>query len=146
MYLAVVDPANMDELKSTSGNWHYSSVADQFTGAGSGGTLTDLNVGFDVDLNSGLVSNGSFNADVGYGAQTWSMNFSGSVNGATATMNNFTDTVVISPAGITNGIQGEWGGVFTGTGDVNGFVTGFSLTNGLEGALGGLGLLEGSPD
>jgi hypothetical protein len=61
-------------------------------------------------------------------------------------MNNFTDTVVFTPAGITSGIQGELGGVFTGAGDVNGFVTGFSLTNDLDGALGGLGLLEGSSE
>jgi hypothetical protein len=146
VYLAVIDVADMDSLKSTSGKWSYNSVPNQFTGGGTGGTLTGLDVGFDVDLNSGLVSNGSFNADVGYGAENWSMNFSGSVNGASATMNNFTDTVVFTPAGITNGIQGELGGVFTGSGEVNGFVTGFSLTNDLGGALGGLGLLEGSPE
>ena len=144
VYLAIVDPANMDDLKSTSGNWRYSSVPNQFTGAGTAGTLTALDVGFDVDLNSGSITSGSFSADVGYGAEQWSMNFTGSVNGATATMGNFTNAVVISPAGITNGIEGGLGGVFTGAGDTNGFVTGFSLGSGAS-ALGGMGLLEGAP-
>jgi len=144
VYLAVVDPADMDALKSTSANWSYNSVADQFTGSGSAGTMTDLNVGFDVDLNSGVISNGSFTAEVGYGEELWSMNFTGKVNGANASMNNFSDSVVITPAGISQGIQGELGGVFTGTGNTNAFVTGFSLNNGSNAVLGGFGLLEGS--
>ena len=145
VYLAVVDPANMDDLKSVSGNWSYSSVPNQFTGAGTAGTLTGLEMGFDVDLNSGAISNGNFDATVGYGAEQWSMNFTGSVNGASAAMDNFSNDVVISPNGITQGIEGSLGGVFTGAGDTNGFVTGFSLTNGAS-ALGGLGLLEGTPE
>ena len=144
VYLAVVDPANIDDLKSVSGNWSYSSVANQFTGSGTAGTLTGLDMGFDVDLNSGTVTNGSFNATVGYGAEHWSMNFSGSVNGATATMGDFTNDVVITPADMTQGIEGSLGGVFTSVGGTNGFVTGFSLTNDAT-ALGGLGLLQGTP-
>ncbi|MBT6044060.1 MAG: hypothetical protein HOH14_11275, partial [Gammaproteobacteria bacterium] len=144
VYLAVVDPADMDALKSTSANWSYNSVADQFTGSGSAGTMTDLNVGFDVDLNSGAIRNGSFSAEVDYGEELWSMNFTGNVNGAVASMNNFSDSVVITPAGISQGIQGELGGVFTGTGNTNAFVTGFSLNNGSNAVLGGFGLLEGS--
>jgi len=144
VYLAVVDPANIDDLKSVSGNWSYSSVASQFTGSGTAGTLTGLDMGFDVDLNSGTVTNGSFNATVGYGAEHWSMNFSGSVNGATATMGDFTNDRVITPADMTQGIEGSLGGVFTSVGGTNGFVTGFSLTNDAT-ALGGLGLLQGTP-
>ena len=144
VYLAVVDPANIDDLKSVSGNWSYSSVANQFTGSGTAGTLTGLDMGFDVDLNSGTVTNGSFNATVGYGAEHWSMNFSGSVNGAAATMGDFTNDVVITPADMIQGIEGSLGGVFTSVGGTNGFVTGFSLTNDAT-ALGGLGLLQGTP-
>ena len=106
--------------------------------------MTDLNVGFDVDLNSGAIRNGSFSAEVDYGEELWSMNFTGNVNGAVASMNNFSDSVVITPAGISQGIQGELGGVFTGTGNTNAFVTGFSLNNGSNAVLGGFGLLEGS--
>ena len=144
VYLAVVDPANIDDLKSVSGNWSYSSVANQFTGSGTAGTLTGLDMGFDVDLNSGTVTNGSFNATVGYGAEHWSMNFSGSVNGAAATMGDFTNDVVITPADMIQGIEGSLGGVFTSVGGTSGFVTGFSLTNDAT-ALGGLGLLQGTP-
>jgi hypothetical protein len=144
VYLAVVDPADMDDLKSTSGSWHYSAVQGQFTGSGTAGTLTSLDMAFDVDLNSGSITNGNFAADVAYGAESWSMNFQGSVQGATATMDGFSNAVVITPAGISHGIEGQLGGVFTGAGDTNGFVSGFSLTGG-GASLGGLGLLEGTP-
>jgi len=145
VYLAVVEPANMDDLKSTSGSWSFSSEPNQFTGTGTGGTLTGLQMGFDVNLDSGAVSNGSFVADVGYGQQSWSMNFTGSVEGATATMGNFSDTLVITPDGVTGAIHGSLDGVFTGAGDIQGFVSGFSLTSGSE-ALGGFGLLRGTPE
>jgi hypothetical protein len=54
------------------------------------------------------------------------------------------NAVMISPAGITHGIEGGLGGVFTGAGDTNGFVTGYSLGSGAS-ALGSMGLLEGTP-
>jgi len=52
--------------------------------------------------------------------------------------------VVITPADMIQGIEGSLGGVFTSVGGTNGFVTGFSLTNDAT-ALGGLGLLQGTP-
>ena len=145
VYIAVVDPANMDELKSVSGSWQYSTVASQFTGSGTGGSLTGLDMSFDVNLNSGAVSNGSFSADVAYGSESWTLNFSGSVEGSTATMNNFSNTTVVTPDAIVNGIEGSLGGVFSGNADNSAFVSGFSLQSDI-GNLGGFGLLHGSPE
>jgi hypothetical protein len=44
--------------------------------------------------------------------------------------------------GFSNGINGTMVGGFTVN---NGFVTGFALTNGSGSALGGLGVLQGTP-
>ncbi len=87
-------------------------------------------MGFDVNLNSGNISNGSFYATVG-GSENWATSFSGTVSGATASMGGF-----------SNGINGTMVGGFTVN---NGFVTGFALTNGSGSALGGLGVLQGTP-
>ena len=127
--LTVNQPADMDAMRSTSGRWRFSSNG-QFSGSGTAGSLTGLAIGFDVNLNSGNISNGSFNATVG-GSESWSTSFSGSVSGATASMGSF-----------SNGISGSMNGGFTAG---NGFVTGFALTNGAGSALGGLGLLQGTP-
>lgn len=122
-------PADMVAMRSTSGRWTFNSNG-QFSGSGTAGNLTALGIGFDVNLNSGNVSNGSFNATVGNGAESWSMSFSGSVSGASATMSNF-----------SSGISGSMSGAFTGS---NG-VAGFALTNAAGSALGGLGVLQGTP-
>ncbi len=126
---SVNQPADMDAMRSTSGRWSFASVG-QFSGSGTAGSLTGLSMGFDVNLNSGNISNGSFNATVG-GSENWATSFSGTVSGATASMGGF-----------SNGINGTMVGGFTVN---NGFVTGFALTNGSGSALGGLGVLPGTP-
>ena len=68
--LTVNQPADMDAMRSTSGRWRFSSNG-QFSGSGTAGSLTGLAIGFDVNLNSGNISNGSFNATVG-GSESWS--------------------------------------------------------------------------
>jgi len=74
----------MDAMRSTSGRWSFASVG-QFSGSGTAGSLTGLSMVFDVNLNSGNISHGSFNATVG-GSENWAMSFSGTVSGATASM------------------------------------------------------------
>lgn len=125
---SVSQAADMDAMRSTSGRWSFASNG-QFSGSGTAGSLTALSIGFDVNLNSGNISNGSFNASVG--SENWSTSFTGSVSGSSATM-----------GGVSNGISGTMVGGFTGS---DGFVTGFALTNGAGSALGGLGALQGTP-
>ena len=111
-------------------------------GEGTHGNLTDLAMSFEVNFGTGAVNAGLFEAVLNDGSTdtTWFTKFGGTVNGATALMDSFSEsTIDASPVTMS----GEIRGVFTGTGaDTNhGFAAGFSLTDSTN-VLNGVGLIN----
>jgi|GEM_PF-2313036 len=145
LYWLAAEKADLQEL---SGQWNYNSVIDA-TGSGTHGPLNSLDMNFDVDFGTGSIINGNFEALVG-GSTRWFTNFTGTVNGPTAVVNDFSNSTLGTNLDYSlNDIatmSGDMGGVFTGTGSVQGFATGFTLEATIDGGstfsnLGGVGIL-----
>jgi hypothetical protein len=119
---AVVVPANMASL---SGTVNYAS-AGTFAGVdGSGASLEKVDMSFDVNLagGPGAISNGQLLVlDSQHGV--WSAGFQGNVTNASATMTNVHGTHDANP------LAGSIQGIFTGTGTLPDFITGFVLQSG----------------
>jgi hypothetical protein len=119
---AVLIPAAMADL---SGTVNYAS-AGTFAGLdGSGAPLEKVDMSFDVNLagGPGAITNGQLRVlDSHQGV--WSAGFQGNVSSASAIMTNVNGTHDASP--LTGSIQG----IFTGTGTLPDFVTGFVLQSG----------------
>ena len=77
------------------------------------------------DFNTGIISDGSLQVQI-TGSQAWEIDFAGSVNGGLVDLNALGGTLT-DPAGlISNSIDANLGGVFTGNG-AEAFVGGFDL-------------------
>jgi len=134
--------AEKADLADLTGEWSYSNVVD-FEGEGTGGSLSSLDMSFDVNFGSGNINNGLFRAVVG--GNTWDAGFTGTVHGATANINDFSgSTFGTDPDPVNNAsttVSGDIRGIFTGTGTNQGFATGFSLTETGGAFVNGVGLL-----
>jgi hypothetical protein len=115
----VVIPAGMADL---SGTVHYAS-SGKFAGTdGTGAALQNVEMSFEVNLGAGAgaISNGQLLVlDSQQG--TWQAGFQGDVANATATMTNVHGSYDANP------LAGSIQGIFTGTGTLPNFVTGFVL-------------------
>ena len=128
--------AERADIADLTGSWSYSGVVDH-DGSGSHGSLDTLDMGFDVHFGSGQITSGFFDADVG--ATTWYSEFTGTVHGPVANINDFANSTI---TGLTSpSITGEIRGIFTGTGTNQGFATGFSLHEAGGDFLNGVGML-----
>ena len=99
-------------------------------GSGSAGNLTQLVAGLDVDFNTGVISNGSLQVEVG-GSQAWEIDFAGSIHNGMVDLKSIGGTLSDPGGLISSSIEANLGGVFVGTG-AEAFVGGFDLIDELN--------------
>ena len=122
-YLATINPTPVANLQGTGS--YGSTAASSFIGSGSAGDVTQVVAGLEVDFNTGIISNGNLQIAVG-GAQAWEIDFAGSINSGMVDLNSIGGTLSDPGGLISNSIDANLGGVFTGTG-AEAFVGGFDL-------------------
>ncbi|MEQ8953756.1 MAG: hypothetical protein RL120_06440, partial [Gammaproteobacteria bacterium] len=127
-HLALVDPTPVANL--TGSGSYATTIASDFVGSGSAGDVTQVVAGMDVDFNTGLISNGSLQVQVA-GSQAWEIDFAGSVNGGMVDINSLGGTLSDPGGLISNQIDANLGGVFTG-GNAEAFVGGFDMIDQLN--------------
>jgi hypothetical protein len=115
-------PADLADL---SGTVNYASGGNFVGTDGTGAALQNVEMSFEVNLGggSGAISNGRLVVQDSQQGM-WSAGFQGDITNASATMTNVHGTHGANP--LTGAIQG----VFTGTGALPDFVTGFVLQSG----------------
>ena len=80
-----------------------------------------------MDFNSGAISDGSLQVEVA-GSQAWNVDFAGTVSGGMVDLNALGGTLSDPGGIISNAIEADLGGVFTGdTGEA--FVGGFEMVD-----------------
>lgn len=99
-------------------------------GSGSAGDISQVVAGLDVDFNTGVISNGSLQIEVA-GSQAWEIDFAGSINNGMVDLNSIGGTLSDPGGLISNSIEANLGGVFTGVG-AEAFVGGFDLIDQLD--------------
>lgn len=113
--------AEAASLSSLRGEASFSGNSE-FLGDINGDAITSLNGGFDVNFDTGAISNGTLN--FGTGSESWSVTYDGIVLGANADMSNIQGNIT-GANGCTQCIQGDVQGIFARPGDR--FVGGFQL-------------------
>ncbi len=115
-------PADMADL---SGTVNYASDGNFAGTDDTGAALQNVEISFDIDLagGPGAISNGQLLVVDGQQGM-WAAGFQGNVTNAAATMTNVHGTHNANP------LAGSIQGVFTGTGALPDFVTGFVLQSG----------------
>ena len=83
----------------------------------------------DVNFDTGVISNGSL--QVGVADQAWSVAFDGAINSGTVDLNAIGGQLIDVTGVISNQIDANLGGVFTGPG-AEAFVGGFDLIDQLN--------------
>ena len=121
-YLAQVNPTAFGNL--TGSHNYATSIASSFIGSGSAGDVSSLLADMSVNFDTGLISQG--NLDILVADQAWSVEFNGSINNGVADLNAMNGQLMDSTGLISNSIDANLGGVFSGeTGEA--FVGGFDL-------------------
>ena len=122
-HLAMVNPTPIANMQGSAS--YETTIASGFIGSGSAGDVTQVVAGMDVDLNSGVISNGLLQVEVA-GSQVWQIDFAGSVNQGLVDL-TATGGSLMNPGGlISNSIDANLGGIFTGN-QAEAFVGGFDL-------------------
>jgi len=127
-HIANVTPTPVANLQGSAS--YGSTLASSFIGSGSAGDVTRLVAGLDVDFNTGAISNGSLQVEVA-GSQTWDIDFAGSVSNGMADLNAIGGSLMDPGGIISNSIEANLGGVFTGN-QAEAFVGGFDLIDELN--------------
>jgi hypothetical protein len=107
-----------------------STPASSFIGSGNAGDLSQVVAGMGVDFDTGTISDGSLIVEVG-GSQVWNLGFAGSINGGAVELDMTTGQLSDFSGVISNSIEAELGGVFTGN-NAEAFVGGFDLSDQLN--------------
>ncbi len=116
--------AEAASLSSLRGEAQFSTSGEHL-GDINGQAITQLNGQFDVNFDTGAISNGSLS--FGHDSSNWNMTYDGNVRGANATMTNVQGN--INGAGVCQQcVQGDIQGIFARPG--NQFVGGFQLQGG----------------
>ena len=140
--LRAFDPA---ALAALTGEFSYSTDEQSLlAGTATGGDLTSVTMGFDLDFATGTVSGGKFIAEVNSGQEVWQLDFAGQLTGGVATFDQFTNNQVIRGTG-NSPVSGSIRGVFTGTGITPDFISGFALQDLQNNGVSGLTLLRSAP-
>jgi len=127
-HLAIINPTPVANLTGTGS--YGSTAASSFIGSGSAGDVTQVVAGMNVDFNTGAITDGSLQVAVG-GSQTWEIDFAGSINNGFVDLNAISGTLSDPGGVLSNSIQANLGGVFTGIG-AEAFVGGFDLVDQLN--------------
>ena len=122
-FIASVSPTPVANLQGSA--TYSSSAASEFIGSGSAGDVTNLVAGMDVDFDTGAISAGALQVQVA-DSQVWNLGFAGSVHQGVVDLNMTHGTLLESGAIVSDSIQADLGGVFTGVGG-EAFVGGFDL-------------------
>jgi hypothetical protein len=127
-HLAMIDPTPVANLTGTA--TYGSTAASSFIGSGSAGDVTQVVAGMSVDFNTGIISNGLLQVEVA-SSQAWEIDFAGSVNSGLVDINAVAGTLSDPGGVISNSIDADLGGVFTGNG-AEAFVGGFDMIDELD--------------
>jgi hypothetical protein len=127
-YIANVNPTAVANMQG-SANFE-STAASSFIGSGNAGDLSQVVAGMGVDFDTGTISDGSLIVEVG-GSQVWNLGFAGSINGGAVELDMTTGQLSDFSGVISNSIEAELGGVFTGN-NAEAFVGGFDLSDQLN--------------
>ncbi|MCG8415874.1 MAG: hypothetical protein MI746_16790, partial [Pseudomonadales bacterium] len=122
-HLAEVTPTPVANLQGTAN--YETTIASSFIGSGSAGDVTQVVAGMNVDFNTGAISDGSLQVQVA-GSQAWDIAFDGTVNAGMVDLNSLGGTLSDPGGMISNSIDANLGGVFTGN-NAEAFVGGFDL-------------------
>ena len=118
-------------VANLEGQAHYeTTVASSFIGSGSAGELSQVVAGMSVDFDSGAISDGSLQVQVG-GSQAWDIDFQGSVFNGQVDLNSLGGTLSDPGGVISTAIDANLGGVFTGN-QAEAFVGGFDMVDSLN--------------
>ena len=121
-YFADVNPTPVAKL--TGSHSYATGIMSSFIGSGSAGDVSSLIADMDVNFDTGIINNG--NLDLLAGDQTWTVNFEGQVQAGIVDLNVINGQLLDSTGLISNAINGDLGGVFTGN-KGEAFVGGFDL-------------------
>ena len=122
-HIATLTPTPVANMQGTAS--YASSAASSFIGSGSAGEVSQVVAGLSVDFDTGVISNGSLQVEVG-GTHAWEIDFAGSVIGGLVDLNAIGGTLSDPGGIISNSIDANLGGVFTGN-QAEAFVGGFDL-------------------
>ena len=142
--------AKRADIQDLNGEWNYNTVLAA-EGEGTHGSLSSLDMSFDVSFGTGLITGGQFEAVVGGSDTRWYTEFTGTAHGPVANINDFSGATLGLDADYSlnaaASITGEMRGIFTeGTAGAQGFATGFALEATTDGGstfsnLNGVGIL-----
>lgn len=148
------DPNNANNVISTAKDFYWisaeaanlSSLRGEVTFSGSEGIgdingtpIDTLSGGFDVNFANGAIENGAL--DFSNNDQSWNVDFSGSVTGVNATMNNIQGSI-LGTGTCLDCVSGDIQGIFARPGDH--FVGGFTLESTGADTANGLFSLKGT--
>jgi len=120
-YWLSVEAASLSSLRGEA----QFSTSGEHLGDINGQSITQLNGQFDVNFDTGAITNGSLN--FGHDSSQWNMSYDGVVRGANATMTNVQGDISGASA-CSQCVQGDIQGIFARPGDQ--FVGGFQLQGG----------------
>lgn len=127
-----LDPAGRetgDEFLNTTATMNYNYPFTRDRSLDFNLTLGYLD-NFNVDFNSGAITDGSLQVQVA-GSQAWDIAFNGSVNAGMVDLNAIHGTLSDPGGIISNSIDANLGGVFTGS-NADAFVGGFDLIDSIN--------------
>jgi hypothetical protein len=127
-YLASINPTPVAALHGSA--VYASGPASGFIGSGSAGEVTQVLAGLNVDFDSGAISEGRLRVTVGE-TQIWTLGFAGQLDAGVVTLNATAGELLQAGTVISDQIQADLGGVFTGS-NADAFVGGFDLFDKLD--------------
>jgi hypothetical protein len=119
VYWLSAEAANIADLTGTA---RFAATGD-FLGSGSDGAVDAVNGDFDVNFDTGTISNGSLG--VSTAGNNWQVNFSGRYQNAQGIMKVDSGDIVSGPANCLSCVKGDLSGIFVAPGDA--FAGGFTL-------------------
>ncbi|NKB35266.1 MAG: hypothetical protein GKR91_19385 [Pseudomonadales bacterium] len=112
-------------IANMSGSHNYrTGIASSFIATGSGGEVSSLVAGMEVNFDTGVIENG--NLQVLAGNQSWTVDFDGFVQAGAVELNANSGQLFDNTGLLSNAIEANLDGVFTGD-QAEAFVGGFDL-------------------
>ncbi len=126
-YFAELSPT---PIANMTGSHNYrTGIASTFIGQGSGGGISNLSAGMDVNFDTGEISNGTL--QVLAGNQVWSVDFDGLVQHGMVELNPLGGQLIDPTGVLSNQLEIDLGGTFTGQ-HAEAFVGGFEMLDAIN--------------
>jgi len=126
-YFAELSPT---PIANMTGSHNYrTGIASTFIGHGSGGDISNLTAGMDVNFDTGEISNGTL--QVLAGNQAWSVDFDGLVQHGMVELNPLGGQLIDPTGVLSNQLEIDLGGAFTGQ-HAEAFVGGFEMLDAIN--------------